>query len=123
MKDFKYRLFAALTIFGLDAFGWAFAQQGRIRVDDFRNTNGANGRKVDDMLTGGTNTMQRILDFVFVVCTVIGVILVAGSMYKLYEASKEEREKPKSAIVGLFVGGGLTAVGLITGYIANTMGI
>lgn len=102
----------------------AEAQAGSISITDFKSTSGANGRKVDDMLGNGATTMQHVLDFVFMVFTLVGIILVGVSLYTLYQVSKEEgREKPKSAIVGLIVGGALTAVGLITGYIANTIGV
>lgn len=100
------------------------AVAGTINVTDFKNTSGAGTKRVDDMLVSAGRTGQSVLDFVFIISTVIGVIVVAVSLYTLYQASKDEgREKPKSAIVGLFVGGALTAVGLITGYMANTVGV
>lgn len=120
MKLLK-QLFAAVTIALMHA---QLALAGQISVNDFKNTSGAGTKRVDDMLVSAGRTGQSVLDFVFIIFTVLGVIVVGVSLYTLYQASKDEgREKPKSAIVGLFVGGALTAVGLITGYMANTVGV
>lgn len=119
MKLF-YKLLASATIAGMSMSQSAHAN---ISVTDFKNTSGAGNKRVDDMLVSAGKTGQSVLDFVFIIFTVLGVIVVGASLYQLYQASKDEREKPKSAIVGLFVGGALTAVGLITGYMANTVGV
>lgn len=116
-----HKLFAAATIAAMELMQVAHA--GNIRVDDFKNTSGAGNKRVDDMLVRAGKTGQSVLDFVFIIFTVLGVIVVGVSLYQLYQASKDEREKPKSAVVGMFVGGALTAVGLITGYMANTVGV
>lgn len=121
MKLMK-KLFAAAAIALMQAHQFVYA--GQINVNDFKNTSGAGTKRVDDMLLSAGRTGQSVLDFVFIIFTVLGVVVVGVSLYTLYQASKDEgREKPKSAIVGLFVGGALTAVGLITGYMANTVGV
>lgn len=116
-----YKLFATLTILWMELSDLAYA--GNIRVDDFKNTSGAGTKRLDDMLNSAGKTGQSVLDFVIIIFTVVGVIVCGISLYALYQASKDEREKPKAAIVGLFVGGALTAVGLVTGYMANTVGV
>lgn len=122
MKGIYYKLLAAISLLAIEATELALA--GSIRVDDFKNTSGAGGKRLDDMLVSAGKTGQSVLDFVFIIFTVIGVIVVGVSLYTLYQASKDEgREKPKSAVVGLFVGGAMTAVGLVTGYMANTVGV
>lgn len=121
MKGIYYKLLVAISLLAMETT--KVAQAGSIRVDDFKGTSGAGGKRLDDMLGSAGKTGQSVLDFVFIIFTVIGVIVVGVSLYKLYEASKDEREKPKSAVVGLFVGGAMTAVGLITGYMANTVGV
>lgn len=113
-----HKLVAAITVLAME-----MAHAGSVSVTDFKNTSGAGNKRVDDMLISAGKTGQSVLDFVFIIFTVLGVIVVGMSLYQLYQASKDEREKPKSAIVGLFVGGALTAVGLITGYMANTVGV
>lgn len=113
------KLFAVLT---LGLFQIQQAMAGTVSVTDFRNTSGAGSKRLDDVLIRGEQTGQTILDFIFVGFTLLGVIVVGISLYALYQASKDDsREKPKSAIVGLFVGGALTIVGLVTGYMANTV--
>ena len=48
-------------------------------------------------------------------------VVVAISLYTLWKASKEEREKPRSAVVGLFIGGAMAAVGTIMWIMKNTV--
>ena len=50
-----------------------------------------------------------------------GFVVVAISLYTLWKASKDEREKPLSAIVGLFIGGAMAAVGTIMWMMRNTV--
>lgn len=95
-----------------------------IKIDDFKGTNGAGTKKVDDMLVNGKTTLQNGLDFVFYICTFVGIVVFALCWYKMYQASKDEGgrgEKPASLIIGMIVGGGLTSIGLICGYFANTL--
>jgi len=55
-----------------------------------------------------------------IIITACGVVLVGFSLYHFYKASKEDRETPKPAIVGVLVGGLMTVVGIITVYAANS---
>jgi len=50
-----------------------------------------------------------------------GFVVVALSLYQLYKASKDEREQPTSAFVGLFIGGAMAAVGTIMWMMRNTI--
>ena len=69
-------------------------------------------------LDGASQTMAALLiQFV----SVGGFVVVAVSLYQLYKASKDEREKPMSAIVGLFIGGAMAAVGVIMWIMRNTV--
>ncbi len=52
--------------------------------------------------------------------TAFGVVIVGLSLFQFWKASKEERETPKPAIVGVLVGGAMTVVGIITVYAANS---
>jgi RsiW-degrading membrane proteinase PrsW (M82 family) len=53
--------------------------------------------------------------------TIGGFVVVALSLYQLYKASKDEREKPMSAVVGLFIGGAMAGVGTIMWIMRNTI--
>jgi len=95
-----------------------------IKVDDFRNTNGASGKDITNVMQKQTATLQTTMELIFMVCTVGGVVMAAICMFVLWKASKDpDREKPMSAVVGFFVGGGLTIIGLMVGLFANTLAV
>lgn len=52
-----------------------------------------------------------------------GFVVVAISLYALWKASKDDsgREKPVSAIVGLFIGGAMAAVSTVMWIMKNTV--
>jgi|GEM_PF-1378179 len=50
-----------------------------------------------------------------------GFAVVAVSLYTLWKASKDEREKPMSAVVGLFIGGLMAGVGTVVWVMRNTI--
>lgn len=119
MKNLYYRLLAGITVALLPALE---AVAGSIRIDDFRNTNGAAGKDITSVIQKQTNTLQYALDLVFMIFTIGGVIISGICMFILWRASKDpDRERPMSAVVGFFMGGGLTIVGLMVGFFANTL--
>lgn len=100
----------------------AFA--GSIRVDDFRNTSGASGKDITNVMQKQTQTAQSALDLTLILAGLAGLVITVISLLVLYKASKEEgREKPMGAVWGLFIGGALTIVGLITGLFGNTLAV
>jgi RsiW-degrading membrane proteinase PrsW (M82 family) len=50
-----------------------------------------------------------------------GFVVIAISLYTLWKASKDEREKPMSAIVGLFIGGAMAGVSSVMWIFRNTV--
>ena len=60
-------------------------------------------------------------EMVRVVGILMGVVVVTLSLYSLYRASKDERERPAGAIVGLFVGGALISVPTFVIMMYNTL--
>ena len=91
-------------------------------VSGFETARGiAGSKKLDDVASNVERTSNAGYNAIIVVVTVLGVLLVAMSLWGMYKSSKDERETPKSAIVGLIVGGGLPVVGIITAFSANTL--
>lgn len=80
------------------------------------------GNKNLTTVTGNIDTAaQNLATLIISIVTIGGFVVVAISLYQMYKASKDEREKPVSAIVGLFIGGAMAAVGTIMWIMRNTI--
>lgn len=114
-----YGAFVTLTM--LLVTGYAHAATGGAGDSVDLTDSGTSNKKFSDVasnLDGASKTMAGLLiQFV----SVGGFVVVAVSLYQLYKASKDEREKPMSAIVGLFIGGAMAAVGTIMWIMRNTV--
>ena len=75
------------------------------------------GKKFDDIADAAQTGASLLIQLV----SIGGFVVVAISLYTLWKASKDEREKPLSAIVGLFIGGAMAAVGTIMWMMRNTV--
>lgn len=80
----------------------------------------AGSKKLDDVANNVDRFAGNTYNSMTTVATLVGVFLVAISLWNLYKASKEDRESPKHAIVGLIIGGLMTVIGLVTAFSANT---
>lgn len=81
----------------------------------------SNGKKIADVATNVDDAAQVIATLVIQLVSLGGFVVVAISLYTLWRASKDEREKPMSAVVGLFIGGAMAAVGTIMWIMRNTI--
>ncbi len=81
----------------------------------------AGGKKFDAVASNLDNASQTMAALLIQFVSVGGFVVVAISLFQLYKASKDEREKPMSAIVGLFIGGAMAAVGTIMWIMTNTV--
>jgi RsiW-degrading membrane proteinase PrsW (M82 family) len=112
---------AFVTLSMLLVTGYAHAGTGGAGNSVDLTDTGTSTKKFSDVasnLDGASKTMAGLLiQFV----SVGGFVVVAVSLYQLYKASKDEREKPMSAIVGLFIGGAMAAVGTIMWIMRNTV--
>lgn len=79
------------------------------------------GKKFDDIAGNIDGAAQTGASLLIQLVSIGGFVVVAISLYTLYKASKDEREKPLSAIVGLFIGGAMAAVGTIMWMMRNTV--
>lgn len=89
------------------------------KTDLTQDTSG--GKTADDVMTNVDNTAQGGATLLISLVSIGGFVVVAISLYTLYKASKDEREKPLSAIVGLFIGGLMAAVGTVMWIMRNTV--
>ena len=79
------------------------------------------GQDFDDIASNIDGAAQSGAALIIQLVTLGGFVVVAMSLYQLYKASKDEREKPGSAIMGLFIGGAMAAVGSIMWIMKRTV--
>jgi len=88
---------------------------------DWTKDNSAGTKNIATVAGNLDTASQSIAGLLIQFVSVGGFVVVAISLYQLYKASKDEREKPMSAIVGLFIGGAMAAVGTIMWIMKNTV--
>ena len=81
----------------------------------------AGGKKFEDMAENIDNAGQVGATLIIGLVSIGGFVVVAISLYTLWRASKDERERPLSAIVGLFIGGAMAGVGIVMWMMRNTV--
>lgn len=89
------------------------------QVDLTKDT--SNGKKIGDVMNNVNVASQQGASLLIQLCALGGFVVVAISLYTLWKASKDEREKPLSAVVGLFIGGAMAGVGSIMWIMKNTV--
>lgn len=106
----------AMAMIGAVAAPSAFAIS---KTDLTSDTSG--GKTADNIFTNIDNTAQGGATLLISLVSIGGFVVVAISLFTLWKASKDEREKPMSAIVGLFIGGLMAAVGTVMWIMRNTV--
>ncbi len=81
----------------------------------------AGGKTASNIFENVDNTAQEGATLLISLVSIGGFVVVAISLFTLWKASKDEREKPLSAIVGLFIGGAMAGVGTIMWIMRNTV--
>lgn len=103
-------------------FSLMFASVQAMALDPINLTeNSGNNRNFSDIAGNIDNAAQVGAALIIQLVTIGGFIVVALSLYQLYKASKDEREKPTSAVVGLVIGGAMAGVGTIMWMMKNTI--
>ena len=97
----------------------AFAQAQQLDLSNISGTSGAGTRQITDLTKKTNETANAIVNTVLVVAALAGVVLICGSVWGIYKASKEDRESPKVAIVGIFVGAAMTMISVLVGIFRN----
>lgn len=78
-------------------------------------------KKFTDLADTLTETADTGASLFFNLIAIFGFVLIALGLYQLYKASKDEREKPMSAVVGIIVGGLMSGAGVIAWAIRNEL--
>jgi hypothetical protein len=112
---------AVLALAGLIVAGPVSAATGTGPSENLTSNNEAGQKTFGTVAANLDSASQTMAGLLIQFVSVGGFVVVAVSLYQLYKASKDEREKPMSAIVGLFIGGAMAAVGTIMWIMRNTV--
>lgn len=119
MKRLFFRVSAFLS--GAAVLLMTGVARAAVDINNLRGTSGAGSKTINSQLEGYNSTLQTGLNFTFAIFTLVGVICVGAGLMAWYKASKREEDAPKSAKVGVLVGVVLTVLGIVIGFMANTV--
>ncbi|ANN80818.1 DUF6750 family protein [Bordetella flabilis] len=101
------------------SFHATVAQAALTRVDLTQDASG--GKTLTNVAENGGNILDSVNSLMLAIAAFIGLIITIMSAYTIWKAAKDEREKPTSAIVGIFIGGLMLAVPTIMWISRNSL--
>lgn len=84
-------------------------------------TNIAGTKNFSDVADNVDKVSQVTATLLIQLIAVGGLVIVWSSLHTLYKASKDEREKPTSALVGLIVGGLMVSIAEVVWIMKNSI--
>ena len=105
----------ALTAVGLYS---AVANAQLRKVDLSQDASG--GKDLNDTMNKAGTVLDNSTSLLLLGAALVGAIITMVSLYTIYKAGKDEREKPVSAVIGVFVGGAFLAVPIIMWLVRNS---
>lgn len=98
----------ALTAVGL----YTTAAHAQLKKVDL-SQDAAGGKDLNDTMAKAGTVLDTSTSLLLLGAALVGAIITLVSLYTIYKAGKDEREKPVSAVIGIFVGGAFLAVPII----------
>jgi len=95
------------------------AQAALPRVDLTQNA--AGGKTLTTVAENTGRILESGVSLGMAIAAFIGLIVTVMSIYTIWKAAKDEREKPISAIIGIFVGGLMLAIPTIMWISRNSL--
>ncbi|CAE6794364.1 hypothetical protein R70006_05000 [Paraburkholderia domus] len=92
----------------------------QLQLTNISGTSGAGSADFTTWVTKITTYFQSGLNLVLVFFAFSGIVLCGTSVKKVYDANKDNREPPKIAVIGIFVGAAMTIIPVIIGILRNS---
>lgn len=107
---------AALSMFLLMSSQYSLAVD---KLDVGKDLSG--GKTLNDVFTNVDDTAATGAGLLINLAAISGYVIIIMCLWQLYKASKDEREKPTSALIGLVIGGVLAGVATVMWIIRNSV--
>jgi len=97
----------------------AYADQ-QLQLNNIGGTSGAGSADLNTWFTKITGYFQSGVNLLLIAFAAGGIWLTGTSIHKIYAANKDQRESPKTAIIGIIVGPLMTMVAIVVGVLRNS---
>lgn len=97
----------------------AYADQ-QLQLNNIGSTSGAGSADLNTWFNKITGYFQSGVNLLLIAFAAFGIWLTGSSIHKIYAANKDQRESPKTAVIGIIVGPLLTMVAVVVGVLRNS---